>query len=388
MGLTNFIFSENRSDRIKLHLLFWAFWYTYTLFTHAANPFLHAEISYFRYPEFTLTESFVSVLAQLPTVYAMLYFVFPMLILKRKILLSFLWIVLLWFLCGALTLILLGKVMLPILSMVLPAEKIPELPLIRGASFIEALMSTNKGAYTIIASALMLKFGKHWYHKQHRNLQLQKENTEAQLQLLTAQVHPHFLFNTLNNIYSKTQTESPNGSVMIMSLSDVLRYILYEGSKLLVPLKQELTMVTEYIKLEQMRYGNQLEVHMHIPERTEDIYIAPLLLLPFVENCFKHDSNSSPQNPWISLTVELKNDTMVMKLMNGKTPDKESSQVNPAIGISNVCQRLELLYKDKYKLKILDDEEVFVVDLQIELTKMNSKEEQFNTHTDSTIAYA
>lgn len=388
MGLTNFIFSENRSDRIKLHLLFWTFWYTYTLFTHAANPFLHAEISYFRYPEFTLTESFVSVLAQVPTVYAMLYFVFPMLILKRKILLSFLWIILLWFLCGALTLMLLGKVMLPILSAVLPADKIPKMPSIPGATFIMAVMSTNKGAYTIIASALMLKFGKHWYHKQYRNLQLQKENTEAQLQLLTAQVHPHFLFNTLNNIYSKTQTESPNGSVMIMSLSDVLRYILYEGSKLFVPLKQELTMITEYIKLEQVRYGNNIEVHMQIPERTEDIYIAPLLLLPFVENCFKHDSNSNMQNPWINLTVELKNETMVMKLMNGKTPGKETDQANPGVGISNVCQRLELLYKDKYELKILDDEEVFVVDLQIELTKLNYNEEELHTDTNSTIAYA
>jgi len=218
----------------------------------------------------------------------------------------------------------------------------------------------------------MLKFGKHWYHHQHRSLQLQKENTEAQLQLLTAQVHPHFLFNTLNNIFSKTQTESPGGSKMIMSLSDMLRYILYEGQKPLVPLKQELTMITEYIKLEQIRYGNKLDVHMLTPDKTDEIYIAPLLLLPFVENCFKHGASNMLQNPWINLTVELKDTTLVMKLMNGKAPLQGNGQNKQGIGISNVRQRLDLLYKYKYDLQIREDQEVFVVDMKVELIRIES----------------
>jgi sensor histidine kinase YesM len=388
MDLTNFIFSEKRSDRIKLHLLFWVSWYAYTLFTHAANPFKNSEITYFRYPEFTLTESFFTVIAQIPTVYAMMYFVFPMFVLKNKYMLSLVWIIIIWFVCGAFTLILLGKVMLPILASVLPPGKMPQLP-DRETSFIMAVMSTNKGAYTIIASALMLKFGKHWYQKQHRNMQLQKENTEAQLQLLTAQVHPHFLFNTLNNIYSITQTESPLGSKMIMSLSDMLRYMLYEGPKLLVPLKQELTMVEEYIKLEQIRHGDKLEVHMRIPDKTDDIYIAPLLLLPFVENSINHGAGTDQQNPWINLTIELKNETMVMKLMNGKSQAKESRQTKSGAGIRNVYQRLDLLYEGKYRVKITDDEEVFIVDLQIELIRVKSKEQiETIANRDANISYA
>ncbi|QNA45426.1 sensor histidine kinase [Lacibacter sediminis] len=385
MSIVDFIFSEKRNDRIKQHLLFWAAWYLYIILTHAANPLGQPEISYFRNPVFTFTESFFTVFAQVPIVYSMLYFVFPKFILKKKYFVSFVWMMLLWFMCGAFTLILLDKVMQPFLAMLLPPENIPTIPKIPGTSFFEAVMATNKGAYTIIASSLMLKFGKYWYHHQHRSLQLQKENTEAQLQLLTAQVHPHFLFNTLNNIFSKTQTESPGGSKMIMSLSDMLRYILYEGRKLLVPLKQELAMITEYINLEKIRYGNKLDVHVLTPHKSDDLYIAPLLLLPFVENCFKHGASNMLQNPWINLTVEVKDTTLVMKLMNGKTALKVNGHSTQGIGIKNVQQRLDLLYKDRYDLQIHEEDEVFVVDLRLELTRVKGTKEtiaQLKTETD------
>ena len=256
MQLQEFIFSEKRNDRIKQHLLFWGIWYPYITLTHAAFPFGYPEMAYFKNPVYTFTESFFVVLAQVPITYGLLYFVLPKFILKKKYLLGLFWIVVFWFVCGALNLYFLGKVLPQLLAFLLPAQYLPQAPRSEGVSFFMAVIATNKGAFTIAASALMLKFGKHWYHKEHRNLQLQKENTESQLRLLTAQVHPHFLFNTLNNIYSQTQIESPNGSKMIMNLSDILRYILYEGQKPIVPLKQELQLIIEYINLEMIRYGN------------------------------------------------------------------------------------------------------------------------------------
>ncbi|HEX5652403.1 MAG TPA: histidine kinase [Chitinophagaceae bacterium] len=261
------------------------------------------------------------------------------------------------------------------LAWLLPDNQVPKTSRSEGLSFFSGVMGVNKAAFTITASALMLKFGKHWYHKEHRNLQLQKKNSEAQLQLLTAQVHPHFLFNTLNNIYSQAQTESPKSSKLIMGLSDMLRFILYEGQKQLVPLKQELTLITEYINLEKIRYGNKLDVHVLTPDKPGDLYIAPLLLLPFVENCFRQDASNMLQTPWVNLTVELKDATLVMKLMNGKPPVPEKEFGKEDIGIRNVRQRLELLYKDKYELQIREDEEVFVVDLEIELIRMENKED-------------
>jgi LytS/YehU family sensor histidine kinase len=240
--------------------------------------------------------------------------------------------------------------------------------------FSLACLLALQGSFACTGLAVCFKMFKDHYVKNMKNQQLLKENIEAQLQLLKAQVHPHFLFNTLNNIYSQTQLESPKGSKMIMGLSEMLRYILYEGQKPLVPLKLELMMITEYINLEKIRYGNKLDVHLLTPDKTDDIYIAPLILLPFVENCFRHGTSNMLENPWINLTVELKDTTLVMKLMNGKASSKVNGQNKTGIGINNVRQRLELLYKEKYDLQVREEEEVFVVDVRLELVRIENKE--------------
>ena len=377
MSIQEYIFSEKRNDRIKQHLLFWAIWYPYITLTHAASPFGHPEMAYFKNPVYTFSERFFVVFTQVPLTYAMLYFVLPKFILKKKYLAGLLLIVSFWFAAGVLNLFVISKVMPPVLAFLIPDQYLPQTFRDEGTSFFMAVIATNKGAFTIAASALMLKFGKHWYHKENRNLQLQKENTESQLRLLTAQVHPHFLFNTLNNIYSQTQVESPKGSKMIMDLSDILRYILYEGQKPMVPLQQELQLIVEYINLEKIRYGNKLEVHVLMPQKADHLYIAPLLLLPFVENCFKHGTSNMLENPWVNLTIELKGTTLKMKLMNGKAVVKEKVPVakRTGIGINNVRQRLQFLYKGKYDLQIKEEEEVFVVDLRVELQKMENRQE-------------
>lgn len=383
------IFSEKRSVRIKRHLLFWIFWYIYYATLHAANPFGSQEISYFRNPVFTFTESLLFMIAQVPLVYTMLYLILPKFILKKKYVSAVLGTAGLWFLGGVWHLYLFKDVHPKILASILPERFLENTTRPESASFFMAMMGAYKGAFTAVAVAFVIKFTKYWYLKEQRNLQLQKENTDAQLQLLTAQVHPHFLFNTLNNIFSKTQTESPEGSKMIMGLSDMLRYILYEGQKPLVPLKQELLMITEYINLEKIRYGNKLDVHVLVPDKTDDIYIAPLLLLPFVENCFKHGASNMLQNPWINFTVEIKDTLLVMKLMNGKSSITGYTQSKSGIGINNVRQRLNLLYKDKFDLQIREEDEVFVVDLKVELTRIKTAVSEFaSTGSTLNLAYA
>ena len=388
MVLNKFIFSEKQSDRIKRHLLFWIIWYIYFALLHAVKPEGPADISYFRNPVYTFTESVFFIVAQLPLTYGMLYFILPYFILRKKYLFALFGTALLWFLSGTVHLFFIRDIMPEIVSWILPARYQPSTQRPESVLFIMAMMGNFKGAFTITAFAFVIKFGKHWYLKEQRNLHLQKQNTEAQLRLLTAQVHPHFLFNTLNNIFSQTQTESPKGSKMIMGLSDMLRYILYEGQKQLVPLKQELLMITEYINLEKIRYGNKLDVHVLTPDKADNLYIAPLLLLPFVENCFKHGASNMLENPWINLTIELKNTTLVMKLMNGKARVTKNGQGKTGIGINNVRQRLELLYKDKHDLQIREDEEVFIIDLQIELKIENKEQGNAFVQPESTIAYA
>jgi len=381
-------FSEELKYRISRHLLFWFCYWLYFGFLHASNAFGASQIRYFNNLPYTLTESVLLLIPQMIIAYPMLYFILPRYLLKRKYVTGILFTVILTFIGTVTSLFMVNEINQKVLEYLMPVRflRIPQRP--DNVSYFMSLILVMKGGLLGATTAVGIKLMKYWYLKEHRNLQLQKENMDAQLQLLTAQVHPHFLFNTLNNIYSQTQTESPRGSKMIMGLSDLLRYILYEGQKPLVPVKHELLMISEYISLEKIRYGNKLDVHLLTPDKADDIYIAPLLLLPFVENCFKHGTSNMLQNPWINLTVELKDTTLVMKLMNGKTPSNGSIQNKQGIGINNVSQRLSLLYKDKHDLQIREDEEVFVVDLKVELIKIKNKDQDgMHVHKQPEVIY-
>ena len=373
MTINTFIFSEKRSDWIKRHLAFWLIWGTYFAFLHAANPVLAPESSYFQNLPFTLTESILLLIPQMVITYLTLYFILPFYT-KRSKVIAVIFLVIAWVISSFLTMVMLKQINPAVLNWILPEKYLRHTQRAPEISFYMGIISAGKGVFTSTAFALCLKFTKQRYLKEQRNIQLQKQNTEAQLQLLTAQVHPHFLFNTLNNIYSQAQNESPKSSKMILGLSELLRYILYEGRKPLVSLDKELQMILEYVNLEKLRYGNKLDLHYLIADKTRDVYIAPLLLLPFVENCFKHGTSKMLQNPWINLTIEVKETTLVMKLMNGKAESTGSTPPKPGIGIGNVRQRLELLYKNKHELQIRDEESVFIVDLKVELVRMQEPE--------------
>lgn len=365
------IFSEARHYRIKRHLLFWFTWWVYFAATHAANPF-NNEIAYFRNPVYTITESIFLLLAQLPLTYSMLYVVLPFIIPKRKYIIAILLTIVVWAAGGLINMYLITNLFPRVMSLLLPDELLMNTRRPASVSFFMAILATYKGAFTVTGFALFLKFAKYWYLKEQRNLQLQKENTDAQLQLLTAQVHPHFLFNTLNNIYSKTQLESPGGSRMILELSHIMRYVLDEGRKPLVPLENELQLLQDYINLEKIRYDNRLDLHFSVPEKADHIFIAPLLLLPFVENSFKHGTSKMIQHPWINLKIELLNEKLVMKLMNGKLPSTRSLPDRKGTGIENAQKRLAFLYPEKHALHIENGEEVFVVNLTIDLVSTNN----------------
>ena len=216
---------------------------------------------------------------------------------------------------------------------------------------------------------VLIRYGKQWYIKEQRNLQLLKENADSQLQLLTSQVHPQFLFNTLNNIYNQTKDESPKGSKMILRLSDMLHYILNEGNKRLVPLQKEIQLVQDYINLEKIRYGNKLTLIQSYPQ-PGNLHIAPLLLLPFVENCFKHGASKFLSSPWIKLAIEVQGRHFNMTLINGKDPYNRESFPKSGIGIANVKKRLALQYPGMHELTISDKPESFEVKLSLQLVEL------------------
>jgi sensor histidine kinase YesM len=139
--------------------------------------------------------------------------------------------------------------------------------------------------------AVMIKLTKRWWLNQKETEQLAREKTTAELQLLKAQIHPHFLFNTLNNIYYFTLTNSFRATEMIKTLSGMLYYILNECKQNLVPLDKEIKMIQDYMALEKLRYGEQMKMTVEIQEDHHGKLIAPLLLIPFVENSFKHGTS-------------------------------------------------------------------------------------------------
>ncbi|RVT97235.1 two-component system sensor protein [Mucilaginibacter limnophilus] len=226
------------------------------------------------------------------------------------------------------------------------------------------MLAGLRGSITVGGVAAAIKLMKCFYERQQAALLLEKEKANAELQMLKAQLHPHFLFNTLNNIYSFTQEVSEKASGMIMGLSQLLRYILYDCSMPLVPLEKELKMIGDYFALESARYDQSLDISVQMPKAT-DHWISPLMLLPFVENAFKHGASQVTEHPWISLTVLVINDELSMKLINGKPVT--SKNANPGIGITNVLKRLELLYPDRHELVINEEEEMYIVNLKIML---------------------
>jgi sensor histidine kinase YesM len=362
----SFLFSNQPKFRIARHSIFWVVWLilqTLILTLPRIYTTQNAGVLF-------LQQFLASVVLLLPNafmVYTLLYFILPRFIIKGRYFPAVLW---------TLSILLFSILAYAFLN-------ITVLNQIR-AAFAETRNNTFQtvltwdtfailafwGSYTYIttsAFALTIKLLKLWYIKEQKNIQLQKENLISKTQLLQSQIHPHFLFNTLNNIYSNAIPGAPKASQMIMRLSSILRYILYECNKPLVPLKKELDMINDYIALETMRYDDKLEVTVDTVSNSEDHLIAPLLLLPLVENCFKHGTSNVIEKPWVNLRIDLKENNLSVKLVNGKAP--VSVYNNEGIGIRNVQNRLELLYKDRHDFKVVNDEEVFGISLNVELKK-------------------
>ena len=368
-----FIFSDEPRYRIRRHLAFWAFWGMFQGFLYSFLA-IYSLTGYLKRLPASMLDSFIFMFAHMFLAYSLIYIVIPRFLLKQKYWHTAAWTIIFFFLTAGISTLLSVFVIDPLRISLLGDEYSKSIYRQSAVNIHLSLLAGLRGGLTIGGIAAAIKLMKYWYVKEQRNLQLQKENAESQLQLLKAQVHPHFLFNTLNNIYSYTQDTSPTASKLITRLSDLLRFVLYEGSRPLVPLDKELKMIQDYIALEKIRYGNKLDLNIRLPEKTNNLYIAPLLLLPLIENCFKHGTSNMLEQPWISLHITLDNTQMQMKLLNGKMNTPEERKYNTGIGIQNVKKRLDLVYAGKSSLTITNEEEVFIVNLKIELEQKKENE--------------
>ena len=231
---------------------------------------------------------------------------------------------------------------------------------------------------TMLGAALSIKFLKQWYKEKQHVREIEQQKTKAELNLLKSQIHPHFLFNTLNNLYAHVLEQSPKAPDILLKLSSLLRFMIYESYSPYIPLHQELSLIHQYIDLEHLRYGNRLDVSFQIEGDLADKKIAPLLFLPLIENAFKHGVSQQLDQCWISLNVHVDNNQLDFKLINSKVSEVQiTDQPFRGIGIENVKKRLELIYPNQHQLSIISEKEIFMVNLQLELDQIEA------SHSDS-----
>jgi two-component system, LytTR family, sensor kinase len=213
-------------------------------------------------------------------------------------------------------------------------------------------------------------FGRHLYH--HFKLkqtaqQLKIEKQQAELSYLKAQTNPHFLFNTLNNIYSLAREKSDLTAESVLRLSKMLRYMLYETNAANITVEQELKIIDDYIALEKLRYDESLVVNFEHDIENMKQLLPPLLLVPLIENAFKHGVSETGYEPFVKIHLSIINQKLSFMVENSIGFVSNELQVKENIGLSNLRRQLELLFKD-YKLNIEKNETVFSVNLEINLT--------------------
>lgn len=223
--------------------------------------------------------------------------------------------------------------------------------------------------YLIVGLYALFYFIREYYNQQRISDELRQDKVETELKLLKSQVQPHFIFNTLNNIYSFAKTGHPKAPDLIYRLSGFLSYNLYDSNKEYVPLTQELDYIRHYIELERIRYGDTLDVSMNEFDPLEGYYVSPLLFLPFVENAFKHGPSLKVEDSWIRIDLSAKEDWLTFKIENSipNGHGQNNSKIG-GIGIENSIRRLEILYPGRHILQCKKDNDSYLVILRLKPT--------------------
>jgi len=217
---------------------------------------------------------------------------------------------------------------------------------------------------TPVAAATAIKMSRFRQASRLREQQLIQEKLQSELKFLRAQTNPHFLFNTLNSTYALARKEAPRTAEALMRLSKLLRFILYDCAKPQIPLSDEAKVIRDLIELEKLRYGDRLRVTYEEQIDDPSQPIAPLLLLPFVENAFKHGASETRFASGIAIRLHLENGRLHFEVRNDKEPDEAGAETE-GLGLRNVQRQLELLYPGAYELKIDAGQREFCVNLLI-----------------------
>ncbi len=230
--------------------------------------------------------------------------------------------------------------------------------------FVVQLITTN---LFIVIFVGMLRFAVDWFKLEGKRKELENEKLLAELNFLKAQINPHFLFNTLNNLYYLAYTKSDNTTEVIAKLSQMMRYMLYESNHARVPLQKEIEYMESYISLERLRLNDQIPIKFEVKGNIENVWITPFIFITFLENAFKHGVSNNNPNAWVNISVELQEGQCIYLVENSKPEEKGSEHEKSGIGLQNVQRRLELSYPGKHQLIMEDKSDRYIVKLNLTL---------------------
>lgn len=314
----------------------------------------------FGFKRFTVPEAYGNAIAFIPgaliLVYPLLYFLIPAFLIKKRFLA--------FFSCFALLLI-------PVYAISFLIEQIEAFKPVLNKGFNLRVGNYILPYVQIAGYAASLKLLKYFYFEEDRAVVATREKVNAELELLKAQIHPQFLFNTLRNLASHASENSPEAPQIVLKLSELLRFIIYESKTELIPLDNEIELLKNYLELEKLRLGSGLEVSYSFSGQIKGKKIGPLLILPIVEHCINRTTRSLHDQRWISLVMHVNKQILQCTLAtngSGKAEDSIPSVeiVNPEL--TNVSKRLNLLYPACHSMTIRDEEDLYLISIEVDLS--------------------
>ena len=224
--------------------------------------------------------------------------------------------------------------------------------------------------FLIAGSSTIFRNTTDWFRNVREKQELETQTMQSELRFLKSQINPHFLFNTLNNLYALTLKKSEKAPEIVIKLSEMMRYMLYECNERRVPLRKEVNYLRNYLDLERLRQGKNVDIHFSVTGSVSDQEIAPLMFIPFLENSFKHGLSNNLSEGFVNIELDVIDQHIHLYIENSKPevlPQRDPNRKSGGIGLVNVRRRLELMYPEQYDLKILENPNTYAVSLDIDL---------------------
>ncbi len=228
---------------------------------------------------------------------------------------------------------------------------------------IKSLFSEAVGLFYLTGFTTSIKISKDWITSQQLQQEREKQYLETELNFLKTQIHPHFFFNTLNNLYSLTLKKSDQAPEVVLKLSSLMSYMLYESNAAKVSLNKEISYLQNYLDLEKLRFGQRIYIVFEIEGLIEEVTIPPMLLILFIENSFKHGIKNNVNKIRIDISLKVEEGWLFFMVKN-PLGDRPVSR-NAGIGLKNAARRLDLLYGNQYQLDLSEKDNEFTVSLKI-----------------------